>query len=92
MKPLQQLKLTFMTLGSVLRGRALAPSKYKPVPSAVRDEKEVSKIMEASPKGGIKLGVQKKPIKSNPPKPLEEKVSIPEETLSENNIESNQPN
>ncbi|WP_288262292.1 geranylgeranyl reductase [uncultured Prochlorococcus sp.] len=55
MKPLQQLKLTFLTLGSVLRGKALAPSTYKPVPSAVRDDKEVDKMLAVnSIKGGIK--------------------------------------
>ena len=55
MKPLQQLKLTFLTLGSVLRGKALAPKTYKPVPSAVRDDKEVDKMLAVSSiKGGIK--------------------------------------
>merc|ERR1711907_717592 len=43
MKPLQQLKITFLTLGSILRGKALAPLKYKPVDSAVRENKEVEK-------------------------------------------------
>ncbi|WP_269623056.1 geranylgeranyl reductase [Prochlorococcus marinus] len=61
MKPLQQLKLTFMTLGSVLRGRALAPKSYKPVPSAVRGEEEVNKMLEVSTiKGGIKVGNKSK--------------------------------
>ena len=56
MKPMQQLKLTFLTLGSILRGKALAPLKYKPVKSAVRDEKEVEKMLEKfSIKGGIKV-------------------------------------
>ncbi len=60
MKPLQQLKLTFMTLGSVLRGRALAPKTYKPVPSAVREEEEVNKMLDISTiKGGIKVGSKK---------------------------------
>jgi geranylgeranyl reductase len=36
MNPWQQLKLTFRTLASVLRGQALAPSGYRPVASAVR--------------------------------------------------------
>ncbi len=55
MKPLQQIKLTLMTIGSVLRGRALAPDKYKPVPSAVREDDEVNKMLEVSSiKGGIK--------------------------------------
>ena len=61
MSPWQQLKLTFMTLGSVLRGGALAPSEYKPVPSTVRSEKEVTKLIgESNIKGGIKLGRVKK--------------------------------
>ena len=56
MKPLQQLKLTFMTLGSVLRGRALAPKTYKPVPSAVREDEEVNKMLAVSTiKGGINV-------------------------------------
>ena len=56
MKPLQQLKLTFLTLGSILRGKALAPLKYKPVKSAVRDEKEVEKMLKKfTIKGGIKV-------------------------------------
>tara|TARA_Y100001968_G_scaffold166902_1_gene152870 strand:- start:9936 stop:11288 length:1353 start_codon:yes stop_codon:yes gene_type:complete len=60
MKPLQQIKLTFLTIGSVLRGRALAPKTYKPVPSAVRNEKEVNEMLSSSSlKGGIKLKKEK---------------------------------
>ncbi len=56
MKPLQQLKLTFLTLGSILRGKALAPKSYKPVKSAVRKEEEVEKMLkDYSIKGGIKV-------------------------------------
>ena len=56
MKPLQQLRITLLTLGSILRGKALAPLKYQPVKSAVRDEKEVDKMLENfSIKGGIKV-------------------------------------
>ena len=56
MKPLQQLKLTFLTLGSILRGKALAPLKYKPVNSAVRENKEVEKMLKKfTIKGGIKV-------------------------------------
>ncbi len=56
MKPWQQLKLTLLTLGSVLRGRALAPESYTPVPSAVRDDDEVNKMLAVSTiKGGIKV-------------------------------------
>ena len=35
MNPWQQIKLTLRTLGSLIRGEALAPSGYNPVPSAV---------------------------------------------------------
>ena len=35
MNPWQQIKLTLRTLGSLIRGEALAPSVYNPVPSAV---------------------------------------------------------
>jgi geranylgeranyl reductase len=56
MNPWQQLKLTFLTLGAVLRGQALAPSGYKPVPSAVRSEAEVETMeaVGAAIKGGIR--------------------------------------
>jgi len=56
MKPLQQLKITFLTLGSILRGKALAPIEYKPVKSMVRKEEEVEKMLKNfSIKGGIKV-------------------------------------
>ncbi len=56
MKPLQQLKITMLTLGSILRGKALAPLKYEPVDSAVRENKDVEKMLENySIKGGIKV-------------------------------------
>jgi geranylgeranyl reductase len=56
MNPWQQLKLTFKTLASVLRGQALAPSGYRPVPSQVRSEAEV-KAMEpfSAIRGGIRI-------------------------------------
>ena len=38
MNPWQQLKLTVLTIGAVLRGNALAPGSYDAVPSAVRTE------------------------------------------------------
>ena len=61
MKPLQQLKLTFLTIGSVLRGGALAPKTYKPVPSAVRDEKEVNQMLATSAiKSSVKVKKDKK--------------------------------
>jgi len=56
MKPLQQLRITFLTLGSILRGKALAPLKYKPVKSVVRKEEEVDKMLKNfTIKGGIKV-------------------------------------
>jgi geranylgeranyl reductase len=56
MNPWQQLKLTLLTLGSVLRGNALAPQGYTPVDSAVRDEAEVNAMLAVSTiKGGIKV-------------------------------------
>jgi geranylgeranyl reductase len=49
MNPWQQLKLTFRTLGSVLRGQALAPASYRPVPSLVRSEEEAAAILAEPP-------------------------------------------
>jgi geranylgeranyl reductase len=56
MNPWQQLKLTFRTLASVLRGQALAPAGYRPVPSAVRSDAEVEAMeaIGAAIKGGIR--------------------------------------
>ena len=60
MNPWQQLKLTLLTLASVLRGNALAPQGYKPVPSAVREDGEVNAMLAVSTiKGGIRVGKQK---------------------------------
>ena len=56
MNPWQQLKLTFLTLGSVLRGNALAPASYKPVDSAVRSDEEANAMLAVrSITGGIKV-------------------------------------
>jgi len=56
MNPWQQLKLTFRTLASVLRGQALAPSSYSPVASAVRSPEEVEAMEAVSAiKGGIRV-------------------------------------
>ena len=56
MNPWQQLKLTFKTLASVLRGQALAPSGYRPVPSQVRSEAEVRDLEPVSAiRGGIRV-------------------------------------
>jgi geranylgeranyl reductase len=57
MNPWQQLKLTFLTLGAVLRGNALAPGSYRPVPSAVRSDADVNAMLAVSTiKGGIRVG------------------------------------
>ncbi|MDM7952106.1 MAG: geranylgeranyl reductase [Cyanobium sp. CZS 25K] len=55
MNPWQQLKLTVLTLGAVLRGQALAPAGYKPVPSAVRSAEEAEAILQAAePRSAMK--------------------------------------
>lgn len=46
MNPWQQIKLTVRTLASVLRGQALAPSRYEPVESAVRSHEEADRLLE----------------------------------------------
>ncbi len=67
MNPWQQLKLTLLTLGSVLRGNALAPASYKPVPSAVRSEEEAMAILAVTAiKGGIKVSSKKVPSQGLP--------------------------
>jgi geranylgeranyl reductase len=61
MNPWQQLKLTFLTLGAVLRGNALAPQSYKPVPSTVRSDDEVTAMLAVSSiKGGINTSRDRK--------------------------------
>ena len=63
MNPWQQIKLTLRTLGSLLRGEALAPSNYTPVPSAVgRSDgdflaEEASQAVKAQAKQQEKAGV-----------------------------------
>ena len=63
MNPWQQIKLTLRTLGSLLRGEALAPSNYIPVPSAVgRSDgdflaEEASQAVKAQAKQQEKAGV-----------------------------------
>ena len=55
MNPWQQIKLTVLTLGAVLRGQALAPAGYKPVPSAVRSAEEAEAIIAAdAPRSAMK--------------------------------------
>ncbi|KEF43456.1 MAG: geranylgeranyl diphosphate reductase [Cyanobium sp. CACIAM 14] len=55
MNPWQQIKLTVLTLAAVLRGQALAPAGYKPVPSAVRTSEEAEALMAAvAPRSAMK--------------------------------------
>lgn len=49
MNPWQQIKLTFRTLASVLRGQALAPSGYRPIASAVRTPEETEVLLAETP-------------------------------------------
>jgi geranylgeranyl diphosphate/geranylgeranyl-bacteriochlorophyllide a reductase len=63
MNPWQQLKLTLLTLGAVLRGNALAPQTYKPVPSTVRSDEDVMAMLAVSSiKGGINASREKRPV------------------------------
>jgi geranylgeranyl reductase len=65
MNPWQQIKLTMLTLGSVLRGNALAPAGYKPVSSVVRDDLEAEEMLqEAAIRGGIRTPSATPPAKS----------------------------
>ena len=63
MNPWQQIKLTLRTLGSLVRGEALAPSNYSPVPSAVgRSDgdflaEEAAQAVKAQAKKDEKAGV-----------------------------------
>jgi geranylgeranyl reductase len=67
MNPWQQLKLTFRTLASVLRGQALAPSGYRPVASAVRTEAEVAQLL--APPAGASPGNEAPAISGISPDP-----------------------
>ncbi len=55
MNPWQQLKLTLLTLGSVLRGNALAPGGYKPVASAVRSPEEMAELLAVASNGAPRV-------------------------------------
>jgi geranylgeranyl reductase len=59
MNPWQQIKLTLLTIGAILRGNALAPEGYRPVPSAVRPADEAEMIMA---EGGIRGGIRVAPV------------------------------
>jgi geranylgeranyl reductase len=52
MNPWQQIKLTVLTLGAILRGQALAPSGYRPVHSAVRSDEEMERMRRSAGTGG----------------------------------------
>ncbi len=61
MNPWQQLKLTLLTVDAVARGLLKPTGKYSPVPSAVRNDDEVNKMLAISTiKGGIKVGNKSK--------------------------------
>ena len=79
MNPWQQLKLTLLTLGAVLRGNALAPASYKPVESAVRSEEEAMAILAVTAiKGGIKVS-KKVPSQGLPapaPTPADQRETV----------------
>jgi geranylgeranyl reductase len=65
MNPWQQIKLTMLTLGSVLRGNALAPAGYRPVASVVRDDLEAEEMLqEGAIRGGIRTPSATPPAKS----------------------------
>jgi geranylgeranyl reductase len=53
MNPWQQIKLTVLTLASVLRGQALAPTGYRPVASAVRSEAEVALLQSQTSQNSV---------------------------------------
>lgn len=61
MNPWQQIKLTLRTLGSVLRGQALAPASYQPIPSMVRSEEETQDLLQnpKAPKSDLRLRKRK---------------------------------
>ena len=59
MNPWQQVKLTLLTIGAILRGNALAPMGYRPVPSAVRGADEAETILA---EGGIRGGIRVAPV------------------------------
>ena len=63
MNPWQQIKLTFRTLASVLRGQALAPSQYKPIDSVVRSDAEAQALLQVTPR--IPSSPQKMPPESS---------------------------
>ncbi len=68
MNPWQQLKLTFRTLASILRGQALAPSSYEPIDSVVRTAEETALLLEQKSQQG-------KLSNNNPPQTESEIVS-----------------
>ncbi len=88
MKPWQQIKLTMLTLGSWIRGRALIPETYKPVPSAVRTEEAINKMLDASQKDGkIKLG-KKRLVENSITSSSQESNETPIKTEDNSNVPS----
>lgn len=64
MNPWQQIKLTFATLASILRGQALAPSAYKPIDSVVRSATETDVLLEEANHAVKPSSAQASPSKS----------------------------
>jgi geranylgeranyl reductase len=70
MNPWQQIKLTFRTFASVLRGQALAPSQYKPINSVVRSETEAEALLQVTPRIPSPIGQASKETSVSPTEQL----------------------
>jgi geranylgeranyl reductase len=70
MNPWQQIKLTFRTFASVLRGQALAPSQYKPINSVVRSETEAEALLQVTPRIPSPIGKATKETSVSPTEQL----------------------
>ena len=79
MNPWQQLKLTFRTMASLLRGQALAPGGYEPVDTAVGRPQQhflepASIAVEMTPRGGHQLNGEQ-PLNAGQPRAPEGSAS-----------------
>ncbi|MFN9622934.1 MAG: geranylgeranyl reductase [Cyanobacteriota bacterium] len=72
MNPWQQIKLTLLTLGSILRGQALAPSRYQPIDSVVRSAQEAEQLLSRSKGKTVISSNDKEPAMKT--KPIQEKT------------------
>jgi geranylgeranyl reductase len=73
MNPWQQIKLTLLTLASVLRGQALAPESYQPIKSMVRSQTEVDHLLSQAElrfrnenKNGHSIHVENRSVEASP--------------------------